>query len=89
MMLPHVVRFNAVGASDGYANALGIDAAALASRLEQLLDAGRIRRRLSDHDIPETSLPMLAAEAAKQWTATFNPRPVSQADLLALYRADY
>ena len=88
MMLPHVVRFNA-GDGDGYADALGVDAANLATRLEQLLDAGRIRRRLSDHDVPEGSLPMLATEAAKQWTATFNPRAVSQADLFALYRAAY
>jgi alcohol dehydrogenase len=88
MMLPHVVRFNG-GGGDGYAEVVGIDAGSLASRLEQLLDAGRIRRRLSDHDIPETSLPMLAAEAARQWTATFNPRPVTQADLLALYRVAY
>jgi alcohol dehydrogenase len=89
MMLPHVVRYNADAPGGHYADALGIEGPALASRLEQLLDAGRIRRRLSDHDIPETSLPMLAAEAAKQWTATFNPRPVSEADLLALYRAAY
>ena len=35
------------------------------------------------------SLSALAAEAAKQWTAGFNPRPVSAADFLALYEAAF
>ena len=28
----------------------------------------------------------MAAVAAKQWTATFNPRPVTEDDLLQIYR---
>jgi alcohol dehydrogenase len=31
-------------------------------------------------------LPQLAGQAAKQWTATFNPRPVNEEDFLALYQ---
>ena len=31
--------------------------------------------------------PVLAEEAAQQWTARFNPRPVTEADLLHLYEA--
>jgi alcohol dehydrogenase len=85
MMLPHVVRFNGKE-GDPYIDALSINATALAHRIEQLLDAGRIRRQLSEHDIPEDALPMLATDAAGQWTATFNPRPVSQQQLLDLYR---
>ena len=85
MMLPHVVRFNALE-NDLYAATLGQSADALARRIEQLLDAGRIRRRISDHDIPADALPMLAADAAKQWTATFNPRAAGEAEMLALYR---
>ena len=84
MMLPHVVRFNAA-LDDLYASSLGLSAADLARRIEQLLDVGRIRRKLSEHDIPADALPMLAADAAKQWTATFNPRPTDEAAMLALY----
>jgi alcohol dehydrogenase class IV len=29
---------------------------------------------------------MLASEAAKQWTASFNPRPVSEEDFVGLYQ---
>ena len=32
---------------------------------------------------------MLAAEAAKQWTANFNPRPVTEKDFLELFEAAF
>ena len=32
-------------------------------------------------------LPLLAEEANQQWTARFNPRPVGELDLLAIYQA--
>jgi alcohol dehydrogenase len=87
MMLPHVVRYNGAAAEgDAYAGALGVGASELARRIEGVLDAGRISRRLSEHDVPADALPKLAAEAAKQWTATFNPRPVTDEAMLALYR---
>jgi hypothetical protein len=34
-------------------------------------------------------LPHLAAQAAKQWTAGFNPRPVRDEELLGLYQQAY
>jgi alcohol dehydrogenase class IV len=34
-------------------------------------------------------LPHLASQAAKQWTAGFNPRPVQEEDLLELYQRAY
>jgi hypothetical protein len=34
-------------------------------------------------------LPELAKEAARQWTARFNPRPVQENDLLEIYRCVY
>jgi alcohol dehydrogenase len=37
-------------------------------------------------DVAAAKLPELAAMAAKQWTAQFNPRPVGEAELLAIYR---
>jgi alcohol dehydrogenase len=34
-------------------------------------------------------VPRLAEEAAKQWTAQFNPRPISAADFQQLYEAAF
>jgi hypothetical protein len=32
---------------------------------------------------------MLAAEAAKQWTAGFNPRPIGEKDFVGLFEAAF
>jgi alcohol dehydrogenase len=37
--------------------------------------------------VAEDILPVLADEADQQWTARFNPRPVTAAELLSVYRA--
>ena len=37
--------------------------------------------------LTEADLPKLAAMAAKQWTAQFNPRPVTESDFVELFRA--
>ena len=42
---------------------------------------------LKECGIPADALPRLASEAAEQWTAGFNPRPVTRAGLLGLYEA--
>ena len=42
----------------------------------------------ADFDLPQwVALALLAEEANQQWTARFNPRPVTEADILSLYRA--
>ena len=87
LMLPHVVRFNAGGDwGNPYAD-LGPDPEGLARRLEALLEAGNLPRRLRDVDVSESQLPDMARIAATQWTATFNPRKVGEAELLSIYRA--
>jgi alcohol dehydrogenase len=43
--------------------------------------------RLADCGVSRSILPLLAEEAAVQWTARFNPRPVTESDLLRLYEA--
>jgi len=88
VMLPHVVRFN-LGADANPYDALGGDGDALADRLEAMLVVADLPRRLADHGIPEAALPALAEEAARQWTARFNPRPVGAAELLDIYRAAF
>jgi len=101
MMLPHVIRFNAGVelARRGYAELAsapeiacvsdGLDQAveALVSEIEALLEMARLPTVLSDCGVQEKDLPMIAAEAAKQWTANFNPRPLTENDFLELYRA--
>ena len=96
LMLPHVVRFNAVSCGTAYAELLhdvGIDAGPetagdeLAAWLSRLLAASNLRTTLSALGIPAANGPALAAAAATQWTGGFNPRPVSIDDFARLYEA--
>jgi alcohol dehydrogenase len=98
MLLPHVVRWNAAVATGMYAALLGSprrrardeDAAeTLARRLEDLAAAAGLAVRLRDAGVEEGELPQLAAQAAEQWTGTFNPRPFDAAGALEIYRAAY
>jgi alcohol dehydrogenase len=84
LMLPHVVRFNA---ADPATRALYEELSPkLADRLQELLTATDLPVRLSDCGVPRDAIPMLAEEAARQWTAQFNPRPLSAADFATLYQ---
>jgi alcohol dehydrogenase len=95
VLLPHVIRFNAPAAEGLYAELLsstqplnGAPASeVLARRIADLLAAADQPTRLRDCGVSETILPLLAVEASEQWTAQFNPRPVTEADLHAVYRA--
>jgi alcohol dehydrogenase len=103
IMLPHVVRINAEDpdARQAYAELSsapeiacvsdGLDEAveALVARLEALLNAAGIPRSLEELSVPHEDIPCLAEEAARQWTAQFNPRPLKIADFEALYRAAF
>jgi alcohol dehydrogenase len=96
ILLPHVIRFNAALAGSLYADlmqqanladgALGA-ADVLAQRLAQLMRTAGLPLTLSECGVSSAILPVLADEANKQWTARFNPRPVTDKDLLALYEA--
>ncbi len=88
LMLPHVVRFNCEDGANPYV-ALGLSDEALAMRIERFLDAARLPRTLSELGVTEDSLPALAEEAARQWTASFNPRRVTAVELLQIYRAAF
>ena len=94
LMLPHVVRWNAEIVGDRYAELLRAgDAApargpageALADRLEALARAGGLPRTLHDAGVVHADLSALAADAATQWTGTFNPRPFNADAALMLY----
>jgi len=42
---------------------------------------------MSDPDKTLRLLRELASSASKQWTATFNPRPTSESDMLSMYQS--
>jgi alcohol dehydrogenase len=93
LLLPHVVRFNSAAASPcaaAYAELDGCGSGAeLAARIEALRAAAGLPGRLREVGIERPALGELAREAAGQWTAGFNPRPVGEADLLQLYEQAY
>jgi len=85
VMLPHIVRFNAADVpANPYAD-LDPDPESLARRIEALLAIAGIPTRLAALNVPASAIPPLAALAAKQWTATFNPRPVGPAEFEQIY----
>ena len=98
VMLPHVIRYNAECVGDLYAD-LARDAGllenpgggdpveALVTFLYQLMEQAGIPQSLSDLNIDAELVPTLANEAAKQWTGSFNPRPVDAGGLQQLYEA--
>ena len=103
LMLPHVVRFNGQDplirhayaelasapeiacVSDGHDQAWQ----ALIERLEMLLKLAEVPRSLAQCGIKRSILPVLAEEAARQWTANFNPRPLNRDDFLTLYESAF
>lgn len=88
LMLPHVIRFNAQDPAIAALYAALYDGD-LPARLHSLLRKAKMPTRLRSYGVKRKQLPELAAMAAKQWTAQFNPRPVTVADFEALYRAAF
>lgn len=86
LMLPHVIRFNATCAGELYEQLYG-GAERLADRVSQLVRAAGLPTRLRDCGVSESILPVLADEANQQWTARFNPRPVTDKEILGLYQS--
>ena len=99
LMLPHVIRFNdpVVGSLYG---SLAADAricpaddpqagGLLAGRVAALVSHSGLPTCLAQCGVERRMLPQLAEDAAKQWTGTFNPRPVDESSLLELYEAAF
>ena len=99
LMLPHVVRFNGTQCDDWYRELLATTAdepncptggaAELADFLLQVASEAGLPAKLQECGVDRHRLPQLAEDAAKQWTASFNPVTVSAADLLHLYESSY
>ena len=100
MLLPSVVRWNERAVADRYATLLKLSSVAdkepelspteaLARRLETLSALGSLNGDLSGIGIPKKDLADLAAEAAEQWTGTFNPRPFNKEGAMEVYSCAY
>ena len=91
LMLPHVLRFNSTVAAEAYRD-LYSDGD-LADRITTLKQIANLPNRLQDYPAQYTvdtaDLPILAEEAAAQWTAQFNPRPLNISDFIKLYEQVY
>ena len=61
-------------------------ALALAAHLEELCAMAGLPRRLADCQVAASDLPVMAQEAAGQWTGTFNPLPLQAADFWSFTR---
>ena len=60
--------------------------AGLAEFVTRMLAQAGLETRLRPLGVDPLKLPALAAQATKQWTASFNPRPASEDDLVDLYQ---
>lgn len=103
IMLPHVVRYNALlaEAADAYHRLVvsvggGEGTASAEDAVEKLVTwlhswlektEGGLPASLASYGVIEADIPGLATEATGQWTAQFNPRPITSEDFASLYRA--
>jgi alcohol dehydrogenase len=97
IMLPHIIRFNAPAAGPLYQElahdrilpngALADAPESLARRIRQLMETAGLPTTLSDCGVRAEILDTLAKEAAQQWTGRFNPRSLSERELLSLYES--
>ncbi|HVR49781.1 MAG TPA: iron-containing alcohol dehydrogenase, partial [Pseudorhodoferax sp.] len=98
LVLPHVLRFNAEAGAAHYAQLAealvpGCQGSAqdrtqaFIAHLEALIAQTELPMRLRDHGVTEASLPQLAADAMLQTRLLQNnPRELTEADALAIYR---
>jgi alcohol dehydrogenase len=99
LMLPHVIRFNSPSVGALYGSLAGdarICAAddprageLLADLIAGMVGHSGLPTNLAQCGVKRGMLPQLAEDAAKQWTGTFNPRPVDESSLLSLYEAAF
>lgn len=99
VMLPHVVRFNAEVVSELYSD-LAVDAELceagdpsaaehLAQYIGSIVTGWGLPNCLEDCHVRRELIPVMAEEASKQWTGTFNPRPVSTDSFKELYECAF
>lgn len=99
LMLPHVVLFNGRQCNEWYRELLATTesepncphggAEELAQFLRSVATSAGLPDKLQTCGVEHHRLGELAAAAACQWTATFNPIPVDRNSLLKLYEAAF
>jgi alcohol dehydrogenase len=95
VMLPHVIRFNNAACAMEYAEAANGDfeassaGEALADHVAYLLQRASLPSSLQECGVDRSAIGRLAKDAAKQWTANFNPRPVGEQEFIQLYEAAF
>jgi alcohol dehydrogenase len=97
ILLPHVIRFNSSAVGSLYGDLareagllngdLGVAGEALAQRISSLLTTAGLPTNLTGSGVSPGIIPVLADEAARQWTGKFNPRPVNEAAFIQLYES--
>ncbi len=100
MILPHVVRFNGeqAEAQTNYANLAqmaGISSAPdqrtrwldLIDWIKSTLNLAEMPQSLQEFGVEASQISCLAEEAARQWTAKFNPRQVEKADFFRIFES--
>ena len=99
LMLPQVIHFNSQQVGELYEHLwrdvehspLGLEcnvgsaASCLAEFVRRLVELAGLETRLHSVGVEADSLDRLAEDATTQWTGTFNPRPLTQADFRELY----
>lgn len=103
MMLPSVIRFNGPQVEMLYAE-LWRDVAhtplggqfgsttsfdSLANYVRHLVASSGLQTNLGEIGVPAEAVNQLAHDATKQWTGSFNPRAVTEADFLQLYNGAF
>jgi alcohol dehydrogenase len=91
LMLPRVIEFNAPVCEQWYTELLEgapeeSAARTLARKIRALARLAGLPVTLTECGVDPADIPALAEMAAKQWTGTFNPRPLSVGDFEQLYR---
>ena len=85
LMLPAVIRFNAAEQAALYETVGGAEHVRL--QVKDLMEQAALPVRLSEYGIAESDVALLAEDAAQQWTARFNPRPLELNDFVGLYQS--
>ncbi|MEC5127613.1 iron-containing alcohol dehydrogenase [Verrucomicrobiales bacterium BCK34] len=88
-MLPHVINFNSRLPEVAAIYASLCKGGALESRIKEHLRICSMDKPLSGLGVSEDSIGVLSEEAARQWTAQFNPVPVDASDLEGVYRSAF
>lgn len=89
LMLPHVLRRNSEVADVWYHDLSNLSGYELADFVSSITQQAGLAGRLEERGVERERLPELAADAAQQWTGTFNPVEMKQDDYLQLYNLAY